>query len=429
MKSIVLSDNRRGWLSFSLVTITIVVALFALIIQNANGQGISSARSVAMGSAGISLASGADAARLNPANLGFAQYQLKGVELVGVGANISNNSFTLSDYNKYTGAFLTDEDKEYILDRVSDDGLKLTAEAEATALAIAMGPFVFGVAGNGVADVNLNKDIIDLILNGNTFADTIEVTGSYSDVIAYASAYLSYGRSLYKSGSREFAVGATFRYLRGFAVEQVVELRGIAATFATGFMGEGNMVIQTATGGSGYSVDLGAALKLNDNYTVGGRIRNFVSAIKWTKDTEEHGYYFSFDTMTVDNMDEDYVVSEDYTEEIGSFTTNLPSVMTLGVAKTSGKLLWAVDWEQGFSSEVGGTTKPRISAGAEYSIVSAFPLRMGYSAGGNRNSAFSFGSGFHLPYFFVDYAFVTGSSLSGYSSKGLNFAVTTGLYF
>ncbi len=429
MKCILLRDNRAGWLQLSLLTLTVFTALFALTALPVSGQGISSARSVALGSAGISLAKGADAARLNPANLGFSEYQLKGVEFVGVGANISNNSFTLSDYNKYTGAFLTDDDKTDILEKVSDEGLKVTAEAEATAFAVSMGPIVFGLAGNGLANVNLNRDILELVLNGNTFADTIEVTGSYSDVIAYASAYLSYGRSLYKSGSRELAVGATVRYLRGFAVERVVEIQGLAATFATGFTGEGSMIIQTATGGSGYSLDLGAALKVNDNYTVGAKIRNFVSVLNWTKDTEEHGFNFSFDTMTVDNMDDDYVVSEDYSNEIGSFSTNLPSVMSVGVAKTSGKLLWALDWEQGFSSDAGATTKPRISAGVEYSFVAALPLRVGYSKGGNRNTAFSFGSGFHLPYFFVDYAFVTGTSLSGYSSKGLNFALTTGIYF
>jgi hypothetical protein len=133
--------------------------------------------------------------------------------------------------------------------------------------------------------------------------------------------------------------------------------------------------------------------------------------------------------MTVDNMDEDYVVTDDYSIEIDDFSTNLPSVLNVGLANTSGKLIWAVDWEQGFRRATGVSSKPRLSLGLEWSPLASLPLRTGYSVGGNRNSAFSFGSGFHLPYFFIDYAFVTGTTFSGYSSKGLNFAITTGMCF
>jgi len=64
-----------------------------------------------MGEAFTGLAMGIDAARYNPANLGLSGYQQNRFEIVGFGANISNNSFTLGDYNRYSGAFLTNNDK------------------------------------------------------------------------------------------------------------------------------------------------------------------------------------------------------------------------------------------------------------------------------------------------------------------------------
>ena len=64
-----------------------------------------------MGGAYIGLAKGVEAGLYNPANLGLAAYRQTGLALVGVGADLSNNSFTLNDYNEYTGAFLTDDDK------------------------------------------------------------------------------------------------------------------------------------------------------------------------------------------------------------------------------------------------------------------------------------------------------------------------------
>ncbi len=403
--------------------------ILAVLASQSFALGQSSARSVAMGGAHIGLASGIEAAKYNPANLGLSNHRYTGLELVGIGANVSNNSFTLSDYNKYTGAFLTSEDKEDILDKIPAEGLKLAVDVEADALALSTGSLAIVSSGVGIADVNLNRDLFDLVLNGNTYADTIDVTGSYSTVLAYASAGLSYGMGVYSSGSRELAVGVTTKYLRGIGIERVTELEGGVATCATGLAGSGHKIAQTAEGGTGYAVDLGAALKLNNSYTLGLCIENFYSRINWDRNPEERGYIFSFDTMTVDNMGDDYVTSEDYTRDIAAFTTTLPSAMTFGVANTSGSLVWAVDWRQGFRKHDGSSTKPRISAGVEYNGLKLLPLRVGYATGGDRNTAFSFGSGLHLWAYYLDVAAVTGSSFSGYSAKGLNVAVSTGLHF
>ncbi|MFH1374132.1 MAG: hypothetical protein ABII79_10080 [bacterium] len=201
------------------------------------------------------------------------------------------------------------------------------------------------------------------------------------------------------------------------------------ATYETGFSGDGRLIAQTATGGSGYALDVGAAARINNNYTVGISIKNFLSTLKWTQQTEEHGYLFSFDTVTVDNMSDDYVVSDDYTEDIPAFSTTLPSVMNVGLANTSGSLLWAINWEQGFRRAAGASAKPRLSLGLEWTKLGILPLRTGFATGGDKNTAWSFGSGLDLSPFHLDLAVVTGSSLTPASSKGLNFAFSTGLHF
>lgn len=406
----------------------VLVAAVTIGVPSASA-GPSSARSMAMGEAFTSLAMGVDAARFNPANLGLDGFRRAELELVGVGLNVNNNAFSLDDYNNYTGAFLTDADKADILNKVPDQGLSLSADAHASAMALSAGPFVIFASGVGQADVNLNKDIVNLLLNGNTFGDSVSVTGSYSDAIGYAAVGASYGLPLYTSGSRQFAVGITGKYIRGLAIEQIVEMEGLAATFAAGFEGEGRMIARTATGGSGYGVDLGAALKFSDNYTAGVRISNVLSSITWDAEPEEHSYIFSFDTVTVDNMDEDFVVSESETRSIESFSTTLPSIMNVGFANTTGKFIWGVDWQQGFRRAAGSSTKPRIAVGAEWSLIPLLPLRAGYAAGGDRPSAVSVGSGLDLGPLYIDFAAVTGTSISPYSTKGVNVAFSTGLTF
>jgi hypothetical protein len=414
-------------------TVVVTLAVPAALIWPlpALAGGISSARSVAMGGAHIGLAKGVDAAKYNPANLGLTGYQQTGLEFAGVGANVTNNAFSLDDYNLYTGAFLTNRDKQDILDKVPEEGLRVSADVEATALAFATGPFVLATTGVGSAAINLNKDILNLILNGNTFTDTISVTGSYSDAVGYATAGLSWGTCLLRVGDKELAVGGTVKYIRGFGIERVIDMEGMAVTHEYGYAGEGRLVARTATGGKGYGLDLGAALKLSRNYTFGVSVANIFSSISWNKETQEHGYIFRFDTMTVENSgDDDLVVSEDYSEDILSFSTSLPPVMTVGFAKTSGNFVWAVDYVQGFRKEAAGaSTKPRISVGTEWSLLRMLPLRAGFSAGENKSTAFSFGSGLDLLAFYMDAACVVGSHLSGYSAKGLNLAVSTGLHF
>ena len=99
----------------------------------------SSARSVAMGGAFTSLAAGVETYRYNPANLGFDGNQRRSLEIFGVGANVSNNSFSLDDYNNYTGAVLTNDDKNYLLDCIPDDGLTISADVEVSAISFSFG--------------------------------------------------------------------------------------------------------------------------------------------------------------------------------------------------------------------------------------------------------------------------------------------------
>ena len=294
-------------------------------------------------------------------------------------------------------------------------------------MSFSSGQFAFAITGVGAADVNLSKDIFELALNGNTFADTIDVTGSYSDGISFVTAGLSYGHPIYHLGTRQLAVGITAKYIKGLFTEEIVELEGLAATLITGLEGEGRMIARSAEGGSGFAVDLGASLRLNDTYTVGASLMNALGSISWNDNPKEYGYLFSFDTMTIDNSGDDYVVSDDYEKNIESFSTRLPRVLTVGLAKRQGKVIWAIDWRQGLERKPGASTKPRIMAGLEWSPIGVLPLRLGYGMGGNENTAFSFGTGVHFAMAELDLAIVTGSSFSGYSSKGANLALSLGI--
>lgn len=401
----------------------ILAQLCALIISTSICQSgeLSSARSLAMAGAMTALAGGVDAARFNPANLGLTNNSGLQLELASLGVHISNNVFTLADYNRYTGTTLSESDKSDILAKVPNEGLNFKANAEAAAMSVALGKFAFSVSGVGAADVNLNRDILELLLNDYSFGDSIVFGDSHSDAIAYAQAGLSYGHLLYEMGERQLTVGGTFKYIRGIGYEEITKLEGSASAQSTGYQGSGELVARTASGGTGYGVDLGAALKLNRHYTVGARIENVLGSINWNRKTEEHAISFSFDTLNGN------FVSDDYTIDIPEFSNRLPAVMNLGLANTSGKLLWAVDWEQGFKRTAESSVKPRLSMGIEWLQLGIVPLRLGFSSGGGRGESFSLGSGVAVGPYYFDFAAVTGTGISAYSAKGLKLALSTGI--
>lgn len=408
----------------------VLLIITGLLAASASAGGLSSARAVGMGDAQIGLAKGVYAPLYNPANIALSGYGQPGVELIGVGAEIFNNSFSLSDYNNYSGAILNDNDKSAFLGKIPSGGLRLSVRAQASALNISLGSFVISVNGVAASEINLSKDVIELLINGNQLNDTISLNEMYSEAIAYATVGLSTAKTLYKSGTRQLTVGATYKYIKGLAYEDIVSIEGEASTTMSGFSGNGAVVARTATGGTGYAIDIGAALKLSDDHTIGISFSNFLNSITWDNKTEEHYYSFQIDTVTIDNMDNDsIVVSDDYSQSIGSFKSRIPTTMRIGIANISGKFLWAIDWEQGFKLGAGVSSKPRLSFGGQYKLIGFLPLRAGFSMGGGRGSTMSFGSGLDLSLFYLDVAVTNHGSISSASSKGLHMAVSTGLKF
>ncbi len=408
----------------------IAVLSLAAFGSPALSSGLANARAIGMAGAYTSLARGVECTSFNPANLGLETYRQTGLQLFGLGLSISNNSFSLDDYNHYTGATLTESEKDELLAKIPADGLKVTADAEATAIGVGLGGLAVSLSALGAAEINLGRTPMELLLKGNALADTVDLDGMYGEGYAFAAFNVSYGQSLYKYYDRQLAIGGTFRYLRGLAYEEVTEIDGHAVTLPAGFEGLGSLTARTATGGTGYAVDLGTSLRLSKSYTVGLTVFNFLSHIRWTSGTEERRYAFAFDSVTAVNMNADSIVtSTDTTVAIGSFVTTLPATIKAGLAKTTGSLLWAVDWEQGFRRGAGISTRPRLSAGAEYRLLHLLPLRAGFAIGGKPGTTYAAGIGLAFAPVTIDVGAANYNAVSGSFGKGLNLAVTCGIRF
>jgi len=416
--------------------ITAVSLAFAILLSTSPlyAWGESNPRAIAMGGAYTALSEGLEASAYNPANLGLSINRSFTLDLFSVGVNMKNNSFSLDDYNTYTGQFLNDADKEAILAKIPAEGLKVNFLTEVAGLNFSIWRLAFNFRGLGASKFNIDKDPFELILYGNAVKSEVSFDDTRGEAYAIADGAISYGHPLLKWQSGEIAVGATFHYLYGIAHEKITYAQGNVSTTPDGFEGSGKIVIRSGLGGSGTAFDLGGSIIFENHWRFSACWQNVYSKINWNKDPEEIVFTFDMDPINFDNIEENsdtdsLIQSSDTTYSIDGFSSTLPSVIKLGLARSYKKLTWAVDWEQGVSSGASQAITPRISAGLEYRPINVFPLRIGTSFGGDRGAIYSTGFGIYAGPVHFDLAIANNGSFKPSNTKGAVFAISMGLRF
>ncbi len=190
------------------------------------------------------------------------------------------------------------------------------------------------------------------------------------------------------------------------------------------------MIVRSATGGSGFGLDIGAAATFEENWVFSAGIKNVVSSINWNKNAEETEYTFAVTSFTAESADEDStVVSDETKRSLGSFSTSLAPQMNLGASYTIGRFLLASDLKLGLRNRAGTSTTPEISFGTEFHQFSFMPLRAGVSLGGVHGTSLALGGGFRVSSFHIDLAWASSGTLLPSFGRGLSLAVSSGLRF
>ena len=402
-------------------------AASVLLVCQAFGWGESSPRAIGMGGAYTALARDIESPYWNPANLGFSDGNRLSLNIANAGVDLKNNSFSLSDYKKYNGQFLNDDDKNNIMSSIPADGLSLDLLAEASALNFSIAGFALTCKGYGASNVNLDRDPFELLFYGNTVLKEVSLSGTQSEAFGVIDAAASYGRPLLKWPGGEFAAGASLHYLRGLAYEKIVESEGGVVTTDSGFVGSGTLRMVTAMGGNGFSTDIGLAVRFEDNWYFSAAWQNIYSKMSWNHDNKEHLFSFDMDSVTVETMADSALSDTSYAA--GGFSSTMPPVIRLGLARKYQKMTWSVDWIQGLADRPGQGVNPRISAGFEYLPLKFLSLRTGFGFGGGQGSVYSFGFGLDFDPFEFDLGMASSGTPWPAYSKGAKLAVGMGLYF
>jgi hypothetical protein len=411
------------------LALVVVILTVALCPPCNDAQASSMPLSIATAGADLSLATGLDAVSGNPAQLGLPQHQTTQFRLLGFGGGIGNNSFGLSDYRRYNGATLTAEDKADILDNIPDDGLALRAEAGVSALSLRLGHWAVTSSAIGSASGRIDQDAVELLLYGNAHQTDWNFDQSDASGFAAWQIAVSHGRRLGSFVGSPLYVGATLSHIRGLYFAEASQIEAGFATATNGLVGDATADWLTASGGSGWGLDLGVAWQPSAASLVSFKLENLIHTISWNRDVEITHFSLVFDDLTLDNFDDSLWVSEEVTEPHANLSRGLPLRLRLGAMRSFKRFQLALDASVSVAERFASSTKPVLAGAVSYALWRPVTLRTGLAAGGASGFAVGWGLGLNLGPVVLDTAVRIDRGMWIGNGRGLTAAMALDLAF
>jgi len=250
------------------------------------GQLNQNARMLGLNGSYTTIARGYQCIGVNPANL--AAYNYRSVNLLNLNLGISNNAFSLSNYNAINGANLEDTlsftyyPKSQFYELFGGEGIRLKQSLNLPFPILNFSTKRFALTSNFSSniDIGLPNGFLDLLLFGNPFGSSISIDMAQNSIITQDIG-LSYGHSF-----NGFSIGFTLKYILGLFY---MGMKSIETPFIntdiTGFTGQNQYLIQQAIGGDGKGLDIGFSTpELKDGYRFGLSVINLLGTINWTQD-------------------------------------------------------------------------------------------------------------------------------------------------
>lgn len=373
-----------------------VALLAALGLATATSAQIMTPLATGTAGADLALGFGLDAINGNPAQLALGTAPVTQLRVVNLGGSLSNNGFGFSEYRRYNGTILSDDDKSDILGNIPADGLQVQAEGGISALAFRTGRWALTTSADLSAQGQLDREAFALLLFGNAHQSDWVFDQSSASGLAFWKVALSHGRPIATVRGRPLTVGFSLSYLRGLYYAESQDAQAVLATQDGGLAGNAHADWLTAAGGSGWGMDVGAAWQPTDHALVSLKLENLVHTINWNRDVTLRHFALTFDDLTIGNFDDSLWISEETSEARPSVRTGLPVRLRLGVAREFSRLRVAGEVSASFANRFAASTTPRVASGLEYTPWRPLLVRFGVAAGGPNGFSVGWGLGLRV---------------------------------
>lgn len=395
----------------------------------ATSPALAGSRNLGLGGTVIAVPDPSLVGRDNPAVLGIVWARGVRLSLFDADVALGNGSFSLSDYQTYNGAVLTEEDEQEILSKVGPGGLEFGGAVSGHGPTLAVSGFALGARGVGSGGGAIPRDVLELIFNGNAIGETVDLNqtngGGWAGVEVSGSTGFSLG-DRFLTG--ETTVGIKARYIKGLYHAGVRNAQGAIVTQADSLFGGGTVELVTSTGGTGYALDLGA-LHHRDSWNLGVRLEGLLSSMTWTEETEVRRYEATAgigDPFASGTTTDDLVSTSDSTYVVDEYGMRLPLRLGAGVSHERGEWLFAGDVEHTPLGLTAGEDPWRISVGTERMWFGrVLRTRAGAMLGGVGQRALTGGLSVVTGPWRLDLDAGTFGTMNPFSPKGARFALGT----
>jgi hypothetical protein len=340
--------------------------------------------------------------RHNPAILGPKHAFMKSIDLPGFHGIAGNNAFDIDFWNDQFARdhYLTENDKNEILDRIPDDGLEITTQSSIPIAGMTYNKMGANITLENALRAKATKELFELALLGNELNRVYDLSDFEGEQYKLLDFSVGFVYEFQQEQIPGLYAGAGFHFYYGLEYDALAEAEGnfmVTDSLITGYS-----ILHRVHGnrGDGVGFDLGGMAVLNDKWQVGLSLRQIGGVISWDIDKNEwNTFRADSNGIIIDSLDEeDYVERalhvDDVTYPGGTHQSQLPPIVEASAHyKLSSKsaLMSMIRYRTLTSAQ--GETGVETGIGSEYRAKSWLPLSAGVSIGGPHGWQIGIGGG------------------------------------
>ena len=378
----------------------------------------------------------ASALHWNPARIG--DEEIMDIPIFNTSITVTNNLFDL-DMNGISGKYLTDKDKQKLLDEI-DGSFVVDGSLRTLLFGISKDNKAFGLGLNALITSKITEEFIRVGLYG-TECDNYHFTKRDLDYDVLSYIDLTAGMGGFKLNKvitmldnypaiPEIEYGFSGSILVGIANVSVASFEAdYRASIDTGLSTEAFLKQREAFGGVGMKFNLAFNSQINEKLSAGMGFDNILGFIKWAGKTQLRSNRYWIENVYISNLEEDILSDEDDLQDIDSYTSNLPLTYRLGTLYDFGKIDLSLDYSHTFDGNKYNLGRNSLSLATEMSWIEHLPFQVGIKFGDGDNAiSTAYGVSYKGDYFQTGLSMqVADTILPGKHSKSLSFGIHTQL--
>ena len=435
-----------------MIRIFFIIPVYFFLNSQIFSQDVTDIRSMSMGNTSVSDSYDLGSFNQNPANI-LNQRLNKNAAVyfnlfTNAGVLTSSEYLSVDFYNSYfaeddngNSQYLDNNDKLTIINEASDQQSSYSGYATILSLIVNTkntGTFGMSLDERSTGNFTPSRDFLELGLYGNQINRTYDLSENELNAYWIRELNISYANRINLKNNNTFdeiSYGVSVKPQFGLYYfntqsndlsvytddSNIVHSSGTVEFLYAGLTDDNDFEYSAGNAGFGFGFDAGINVRLKNvaknGYVNLGLSITDIGYINWNKNTNNYfndGTYIITDITNKEQTDSLKDIIKSTKTPVPSFSTGLPPVIRLGASykiidRVRGKdslntetATIAVDYVQGLSENLGGSTIPLVGIGGEYNVSKVISPRAGFTFGGLQKFAFSIGLGINAGPVIID---------------------------